>query len=126
MKNLLFILATIISLNCFAQDTLRIPQTEIDEIIAVMDTLTEQDSINNVLIEQQKIQIANYERLAIQDSMLLSFRSQQIILYNEQIKLYEEKSRLSDKWWNKRPFGFILGVTSTVLLIHTIDYALPR
>jgi hypothetical protein len=126
MKQLIVILISLASLNTFAQDTLRIPQSEIDDIISVMDTLIEQDSINNVLIEQQKEQIANYELLTKQDSMLLSFKSVQINLYKEQTKLYEQKLRLSDKWWNKRPFGYILGVASTILLIHTIDYALPR
>ena len=126
MKQLIVILISLASLNTFAQDTLHIPQSEIDDIISVMDTLIEQDSINNILIEQQKEQIANYELLTKQDSMLLSFKSVQINLYKEQTKLYEQKLRLSDKWWNKRPFGYILGVASTILLIHTIDYALPR
>ena len=126
MKQLIVILISLASLNTFAQDTLHIPQSEIDDIILVMDTLAEQDSINNVLIKQQSEQIANYELLAKQDSMLLSFKSVQINLYKEQTKLYEQKLRLSDKWWNKRPFGYILGVASTILLIHTIDYALPR
>lgn len=126
MKQLIVILISLASLNTLAQDTLHIPQSEIDDIISVMDTLIEQDSINNILIEQQKEQIANYELLTKQDSMLLSFKSVQINLYKEQTKLYEQKLRLSDKWWNKRPFGYILGVASTILLIHTIDYALPR
>jgi len=126
MKQLIVILILLTSFNSMAQDTLHIPQSEIDEIISVMDTLIEQDSINNILIEQQNEQIANYESLAKQDSMLLSFKSVQISLYKEQTKLYEKKLRLSEKWWNKRPFGFILGVTSTILLIHSIDYALPR
>lgn len=126
MKQLIVIFISLISLNTLAQDTLHIPQSEINEIIAVMDTLIEQDSINNVLIDQQSEQITNYELLAKQDSMLLSFKSVQINLYKEQTKLYEQKLRLSDKWWNKRPFGYILGVASTILLIHTIDYALPR
>ena len=51
------------SLNSFSQDTLQIPQVEIDEIIAAIDTLVYQDSINNILIKQQAYQIKNFENL---------------------------------------------------------------
>lgn len=113
------------SLNSTAQDTIRIPQAEVDEIIAVMDTLIEQDSINNVLIKQYELLITDYENLAKQDSLILSFREREIYLYNEQIKLYEKKIKVVDKWYNKRPFGFIIGVATSVVLIHTVGYTLP-
>lgn len=114
-----------LSLNSIAQDTIRIPQAEVDEIIAVMDTLIEQDSINNALIKQYELLITDYENLIKQDSLILSFREREIYLYNEQIKLYEKKIKVVDKWYNKRPFGFIIGVATSVVLIHTVGYTLP-
>jgi hypothetical protein len=125
MRYLTIILIMMFSLNSIAQDTIRIPQAEVDEIIAVMDTLIEQDSINNVLIKQYELLITDYENLAKQDSLILSFREREIYLYNEQIKLYEKKIKVVDKWYNKRPFGFIIGVATSVVLIHTVGYTLP-
>jgi hypothetical protein len=114
------------SLNLFSQDTVSIPQSEIDEIIAVMDTLMEQDSINNILIEQQQLQIHNFETLMKQDSMLLMYKTQEICLLNDQIDLYNKRLNQVDKWYNKRWVGTILGVVGTAAIIHVIDYSLPR
>lgn len=127
MKKLLVILLiSLTSLTSWSQDTLHIPQHEIDEIIEVLDTLTYQDSINTILIGNLEEQVLNYEALAKQDSILLSFKGQQILLYDDQVKLYEQKIKMVDKWYNKRPFGFILGVATTVGLIHIINYTLPE
>tara|TARA_R110002074_G_scaffold346670_1_gene517033 strand:- start:40 stop:417 length:378 start_codon:yes stop_codon:yes gene_type:complete len=125
MRYLTIILIMMVSLNSMAQDTIRIPQAEVDEIIAVMDTLIEQDSVNNALIKQYELLITDYENLAKQDSLILSFREREIYLYSEQIKLYEKKIKVVDKWYNKRPFGFIIGVATSVVLIHTVGYTLP-
>ena len=111
--------------KCCAQDTIQVPQVELDEIIATMDTLIEQDSINNVLIDQQTIQLANYYTLSMQDSALLAYKAQEVELLSQQIKLYEQRIKVIDKWYNRRPFGFILGITTTVVLIHTVGYTLP-
>ena len=116
---------SLVSLTSLAQDTIRIPQSEIDEIISTMDTLIEQDSINNALIKQYEILIGDYEALVKQDSLILSFRDKEVYLYSEQIKLYEKKIKVIDKWYNRRPFGFILGIATSVVLIHTVGYALP-
>ena len=122
---IMFIVACIIPKNASAQDTIQVPQVELDDIIATMDTLIEQDSSNNLIIEQQTTQLINYYTLAKQDSMLLSFKSKEVQLLSEQIKLYEQRIKVIDKWYNRRPFGFILGITTTVVLIHTVGYTLP-
>ena len=57
MKKLLFILATIISLNCFAQDKIvKIPQSELDAFFLAIDTLEFQDSIKTVYIKNLETQ----------------------------------------------------------------------
>jgi len=124
-KMLYLLMISLVSFNSLAQDTLHIPQQEINDIISVMDTLVEQDSINNILINDMTLQIANYEQLSKQDSIILSFKDQEIYLYNKQIKLYQERIKVTDRWYNRRPFGFILGVATTVILIHTVGYTLP-
>tara|TARA_R110000764_G_scaffold220758_1_gene309054 strand:- start:1386 stop:1766 length:381 start_codon:yes stop_codon:yes gene_type:complete len=126
MNKLIYLLMiSLVSLTSLAQDTIRIPQSEIDEIISTMDTLVEQDSINNALIKQYEILIGDYEALVKQDSLILSFRDKEVYLYSEQIKLYEKKIKVIDKWYNRRPFGFILGIATSVVLIHTVGYTLP-
>ena len=126
MNKLIYLLMiSLVSLTSLAQDTIRIPQSEIDEIISTMDTLVEQDSINNALIKQYEILIGDYQDLVKQDSLILSFRDKEVYLYSEQIKLYEKKIKVIDKWYNRRPFGFILGIATSVVLIHTVGYTLP-
>ena len=56
---------------------------------------------------------------------MLAFKNQEIYLYTEQIRLYQERIKVTDKWYNKRQFGFILGIATTVALIHTVGYVLP-
>ena len=126
MKKLLFILLCLFSLNAFSQaDTVKVPQADLDEIISVIDTLTQQDSINNILIEQQDLQIKNFMLLAKQDSMIIDFKNQEIVLLNDRINIYAKQFERDQKWYNKKQFGFIIGVISTVGIIHIIDYTLP-
>lgn len=126
MKKLIIILLCLFSLNVFSQtDTVKVPQADLDEIIAVIDTLTQQDSINNILIEQQDLQIKNFMFLSKQDSMIIDFKNQEILLLNDRINIYADQMKRDQRWYNKRQFGFIIGVISTVGIIHFIDYTLP-
>ena len=126
MKKLIIILMCMFSLSAFSQtDTVKVPQVELDEIIAVIDTLTQQDSINNILIGQQDEQIKNFMFLAEQDSMIIDFKNQEIMLLNDRIDIYADQMEKDQKWYNKRQFGFIVGILSTVGIIHIIDYTLP-
>jgi len=126
MKKIILILLCLFSLNAFSQtDTVKVPQADLDEIIAVIDTLTQQDSINNILIGQQDEQIKNFMFLAKQDSMIIDFKNQEIMLLNDRINIYADQYERDKKWWNKRQFGFIVGVISTVGIIHVINYTLP-
>ena len=63
MKFIISILIVLLSFNSFSQDTIKISQSEINGVISAMDTLMKQDSINNILIEQQTIQINNFKTL---------------------------------------------------------------
>ena len=126
MKKLIIILLCLFSLNAFSQtDTVKVPQVDLDEIIAVIDTLTQQDSINNILIGQQDEQIKNFMFLSKQDSMIIDFKNQEILLLNDRINIYADQMKRDQRWYNKRQFGFIIGVISTVGIIHFIDYTLP-
>lgn len=132
MKRLILILMCMFSLSSFAQstdttsvDTVMVPRPEMNEIIAVIDTLIKQDSINNIIIKQQDIQINNMMLLAKQDSIILDFKNQEIQLLNDRINIYADQMKRDQKWYNKRQFGFVVGVLTTVGIIHVVGYTLP-
>jgi hypothetical protein len=126
MKHLLTILLLSISSICFSQDTLQIPQAELEEFFLALDTLEVQDSIKTILIAQLEYEIVLHERLATQDSLIISYKDQEIVLLNEQIELHLDRLDQVDKWYRKPWVGVVGGVAGTIVLIHAIDYTLPQ
>ena len=127
MKNvLLILLLVLISLNCYSQDTIKIPQQELNDFFLALDTLEYQDSLNIILLKSLELQVSNYKLLSQQDSLLLSFKNQEIILLNNQITLHLDRLNSVDRWYYKPWVGFIGGAAMTILMIHTIDYTLPK
>jgi len=126
MKRIILILLLLAGFNTKAQDTVSIPQHELDEFFNALDTIEYQDSIKSVLINDLEFQIINYKTLADQDSTLLLYHRQEISLLNEQIKLYSDRLKVVDKWYNKRWVGTLAGVIGTIAIVHVIDYSLPQ
>tara|TARA_B100000927_G_scaffold275032_1_gene254726 strand:- start:771 stop:1151 length:381 start_codon:yes stop_codon:yes gene_type:complete len=126
MKNILLILLTIITFNCYSQVIVEIPEEELEEVFLAIDTLKQQDEVKSILIFDLESQIRNYEMLSKQDSMILDYRLQQVKLLNEQIKLYDDRLRKVDKWYKKPWVGVVGGVVGTLITIHVIDYSLPK
>ena len=126
MKNILLILLTIITFNCYSQVIVEIPEDELEEVFLAIDTLKQQDEVKTILIFDLESQIRNYEMLSKQDSMILDYRLQQVKLLNEQIKLYDDRLRKVDKWYKKPWVGVVGGVVGTLITIHVIDYSLPK
>mgnify|MGYP001471607805 FL=1 len=119
MKHLLFILTMIISLNSFAQDKIvKIPQSELDAFFLAVDTLEQQDSIKTLLIADLELQLDNFRTLNAKNESILLNKDQEIILLNDQIKLYEDRLKITDKWYNKRWFGIVIGVAGTSTAIY--------
>ena len=127
MKKLLFILSLVFSLNCFSQDEIvKIPQQELEDFFLSIDTLKQQDSIKNILISDLESQVLNFKTLAQHDSLLLRYRTQEVELLNDQIKLFNDRLNQVDKWYDKPWVGVIGGVIGTLATIHIIDYSLPK
>ena len=126
MKHLLLTLLLGVSSICYSQDTLQIPQTELEEFFLALDTLRTQDSIKTVLISDLEAEIILYNRLAQQDSLLLAYKNTEIQLLNERIVIYNERLQQVDKWYNKPAVGAVGGFLGTILLIRVIDYTLPE
>ena len=126
MKNILLILLTIITFNCYSQVIIEIPEDELEEVFLAIDTLKQQDEVKTALIFDLESQIRNYEMLSKQDSLILNYRLQQVKLLNEQIKLYDDRLKQVDKWYKKPWVGVVGGVVGTLITIHVLDYSLPQ
>jgi len=126
MRIILSILIAMLSIGAFAQDTIQVPQVELDGIIEAIDTLVEQDSINNLIILSLETEVRLFETIIKQDSLVLAYKQEQIVLVESQIQLYDDRLNQVDKWYDKRPFGVVIGVLGTIGLIHVIGYTLPE
>ena len=126
MRNVFFLLLVLITLKGYSQDTIQIPQEELNNFFLSVDTLKEQDSIKTVLISDLELQIKNYNLLSNQDSLIFSYKNQEIDLLRYQIKLYDDRLKQVDKWYKKPWIGVVSGVVATLITIHVIDYSLPK
>jgi len=126
MRNVFFLLLVLITLKGYSQDTIQIPQEELNNFFLSVDTLKEQDSIKTVLISDLELQIKNYNLLSNQDSLIFSYKNQEIDLLRHQIKLYDDRLKQVDKWYKKPWIGVVSGVVATLITIHVIDYSLPK
>ena len=119
MKKILFILASVISLNCFAQDKIvKIPQSELDAFFLAVDTLQYQDSLKTILIADLELQLLNKTNLNFTNETIILNQNSEIELLNDQIKLYADRLKITDKWYNKRWVGIVIGVAGTSTAIY--------
>ena len=119
MKNLLFILTTIISLNCFSQDKIvKIPQSELDAFFLAIDTLEQQDSLKTILIADLEMHLLNKTHLNFKNESIIMNQTSEIEMLNHQIKLYEDRLKITDRWYNKRWFGIVVGVVGTSTVVY--------
>ena len=125
MKQLLVALFLGLSSISYSQDTLQIPQTELEEFFLALDTLRTQDSLKAVLITELEKQIALHKELNDHNDLLISYRDEEINLLNHQIDLHLEYIDHSDKWYKKQWVGVAGGFIGTIVLINTINYTLP-
>ena len=117
MKQLLLALLLGVSSICYSQDTLRIPQTELEEFFLALDTLRTQDSIKTILISDLEAEIILYSKLAQQDSLIIAYKNKEIELLNERIVLYDERLNQINKWYNKPSIGLAGGFIGTLILV---------
>ena len=105
--------------KCCAQDKIvKIPQSELDAFFLAVDTLEQQDSIKTLLISDLEIQLSNFKSLNEKNELLLFNKQEEIVLLNDQIKLYEDRLKITDRWYNKRWFGVVVGVVGTSTAIY--------
>mgnify|MGYP003677782036 CR=1 FL=1 len=125
MRYFIIILFYLLGNFSFSQDTICIPQNELNSFFIAIDDLEHQDSLKTSLIKDLEYQITNYEMLTKQDSLILGYKQEEITLLNGQIQIYDERLKKVDKWYRKPWVGFIIGSAATIFTIHVIDYTLP-
>ena len=125
MKKFLYILGFILLASCAApkkccgQDKIvKIPQSELDAFFLAVDTLQYQDSIKTILIADLELQLLNKTNLNFKNETIILNQNSEIELLNDQIKLYADRLKITDKWYNKRWFGIVIGVTGTSTAIY--------
>ena len=124
MKKILYIL-TILLLSCAApkkccgQDKIvKIPQSELDKFFLALDTLEYQDSIKTIMIENLQQQNTNFFNLRVKNMAIVSGKDEEILLLNDRLKLYEDRLKVTNAWYNQRWFGVVCGVVGTSTAIY--------
>jgi len=124
MKKILYILIIFIAScaapkKCCAQDKIvKIPESELEQFFLAIDTLEQSDSIKTILIEDLELQLTNFKALNSKNESILLVKDEEIVLLNNQIKLYEDRLKITDAWYNKRWFGVVVGVVGTSTAIY--------
>ena len=107
------------TLNYFSQNKIvKIPQTELDGFFLAIDTLRHQDSLKTTLIKDYKLQITQLNNLNSKNDTILLNKDKEIVLLNDQIKLYSDRLKITDRWYNKRWFGIVVGVVGTSGVVY--------
>ena len=99
MKSFVLIILLLLGGVSYSQDTLQIPQDELNNFFEALDTLKQQDSLN--------------------------YKTEEIRLLNEQILLYNVRIMDLNVWYRRPWVGYIAGTASTILTIHLMNYTLP-
>jgi hypothetical protein len=121
MKKFLIILCLLIPAISFSQKAKAkvVPDTcftqqEIKDISFTIDSLWAVCDINDELIPEYKSLIEKQKEMIKLDSTQIDYQKQQTILLRENINLYVEKERITNKWYNNKylwlGMGFIGGV----------------
>ena len=121
MKKFLIILCLLVPAISFSQKAKAkvVPDTcftqqEIKDISFTLDSLWAVCDINDELIPQYKSLIEKQKEMIKLDSTQIEYQKQQTILLRENINLYVEKERITNKWYNNKylwlGMGFVGGV----------------
>jgi|688.fasta_scaffold1514449_2 hypothetical protein len=121
MKKFLIILCLLVPAVSFSQKAKAktVPDTcftqqEIKDISFTIDSLWAVCDINDELIPEYKSLIEKQKEMIKLDSTQIEYQKQQTILLRENINLYVEKERITNKWYNNKylwlGMGFVGGV----------------
>jgi hypothetical protein len=123
MKKLLIILCLLVPAVSFSQKSKAnvVPDTcftqqEIKDISFTIDSLWAVCDINDELIPEYKSLIEKQKEMIKLDSTQIDYQKQQTILLRENINLYVEKERITNKWHNNKYLWLGMGVVGGVFI----------
>jgi hypothetical protein len=123
MKKLLIILCLLVPAVSFSQKAKAnvVPDTcftqqEIKDISFTIDSLWAVCDINDELIPEYKSLIEKQKEMIKLDSTQIDYQKQQTILLRENINLYVEKERITNKWYNNKYLWLGMGVVGGVFI----------
>jgi hypothetical protein len=126
MKRLFaIILSLFICLNANSQTDTCFTSEEILDISFTLDSLTQLDSINKIIITKQQNIIAKLDRVMSLDSIQKHYNEERIRLLTNNIDLYIKREKLIEpKWYDNNTIWFVGGIITTAitgkLLIDTV------
>ena len=124
-KLLLIILFMILSSFAYAQDSVKVAKSDMQQLAETIDRQLKRDSIQTVRITNLKKQILQYESIQRSDSTLLYFANQRTDLYKEEIVLYDNRVKYLEKsnnHWTKKPWlWFLIGAGSLYLASEVVS-----
>ena len=123
MKYIISIILLVISLNTFSQK--QIPDScftkkQIMDISYTIDSLWYLDSINKLIINEQRSIINDYNVYSKLDSTTIAQKNIQIHALTDSNRIYANERNEYYKWYNKKSVWFGIGVTTSAVLIKFI------
>ena len=123
MKYVISIILLVISLNTFSQK--QIPDScftkkQIMDISYTIDSLWYLDSINKLIINEQRSIIHDYNTYSKLDSITIAQKDIQIHALTDSNRIYADERTEYYKWYNKKSVWFGIGVTTSAVLIKFI------
>ena len=114
MKKLIFIYIFLTTIFCQT-----LTETEVDNLFNHIRTLEISDSLNTLQIHQLKTNLALYEKLKLENELLIQDKdSLNILLKQENELLLNRIDEISPKWYDNKWIWFTLGVLCTGSSIH--------
>lgn len=96
-----------------------------EEISNLYDNITElevKDSLNSLLIDQYKIQVNNYKRLAFKDSVYSDLTDRESGLLKNEVGFYKDLyEKNKPKWYESKMLWYSFGVLTTILVFQSIN-----
>lgn len=118
MKRLIILLCLYPTLLFSQVDTCFTSQ-QIQDISFTLDSLFALNDINDSIIDQQKLLIADQKELIKLDSLQLQYKTKQIELLQTNINLYvEREKRLQPKWYDNKAIWFGGGILTSILIFQ--------
>ena len=95
-----------------------------EEVLAMhagIQQLQYSDSLNAVLIGELTVQLEDYQRLATQDSLIISLKDVHIDILNNRLVLYDEYiDDIEPKWYDSGTAHFIYGAGTVILSSYVV------